>query len=135
MSRAYTIGQLAAEAGVGVETVRYYQRRNLMPEPARPLGAARRYSEADVERLRFIKRAQVMGFTLAEIDDLLLLRARRSCRATRDLATAKLKVVDVRLRELRQLREELTHLLAKCDLNMDDTSCPIMECLDSHVRS
>ena len=88
MSRTYTIGQLAAEAGVNVETVRYYQRRKLMPEPARPQGGTRRYNETDAERLRFIKRAQVMGFALVDVESLLSLRTRRSCQKTRDLAAS-----------------------------------------------
>jgi MerR family mercuric resistance operon transcriptional regulator len=65
MSQSYTIGRLAAAAGVHVETIRYYQRSKLVPEPARPAGGVRRYTESDAERLRFIKRAQMMGFTLA----------------------------------------------------------------------
>ena len=86
MPHALTIGRLAEAADVHVETVRYYQRRGLLAEPARPPGTVRRYSDADIERLRFIKRAQVMGFTLAEIESLLRMRQRPSCRATRSLA-------------------------------------------------
>ena len=131
MARAYTIGQLAAAAGVNVETVRYYQRRKLMPEPERPPRGTRRYTDTDAQRLRFIKRAQVMGFVLAEIEGLLSVWARRSCRTTRDLAAAKLELVDARIRELRRLRKELADLVTQCDLNPDDASCPIMERLAS----
>jgi MerR family mercuric resistance operon transcriptional regulator len=122
-----TIGALAAAAGVHVETVRYYQRRGLITEPVRPRGGVRRYSAGDADRLRFIKRAQAMGFALTEIQNLLKLRTRRSCRATRDLARAKLNVVNARIRELRQLRKELVLLIAHCDSNTEDTRCPLMD--------
>lgn len=131
MSRTYTIGQLAAEAGVNVETVRYYQRRKLMPEPARPPGGTRRYDETDAERLRFIKRAQVMGFALVDVESLLTLRARRSCQKTRDLAASKLELVDSQIRELRRLRKELAQLVATCDRNVDEAACPIIDRLTS----
>ena len=127
MSQSYTIASLADAAGVNLETVRYYQRRGLMPEPARPLGGIRRYGEAEVERLRFIKRAQVVGFTLAEIQSLLNLRTRQSCSATRELAAARLRLVDARIRELRHLRKELAHWVADCDANREDSACPVIE--------
>jgi len=125
--QSYTIAGLAAAAGVHVETIRYYQRRKLIPTPVPPVGGIRRYREADVEQLRFIKRAQAMGFTLHEIENLLTLRVRRSCRATRDLAAAKLALVDERIRELRHLRADLADLIAGCDANQEDTSCPVIE--------
>jgi MerR family transcriptional regulator, mercuric resistance operon regulatory protein len=122
-----TIGALAAAAGVHVETVRYYQRRGLITEPARPPGGVRRYTADDADRLRFIKRAQAMGFALAEIENLLKLRARRSCRATRELAQAKLNLVTARIRQLRLLRKELVILMADCDTNTEDARCPFMD--------
>lgn len=127
MPQSYTIARLAAAAGVHVETIRYYQRRKLVPEPMRPIGGVRRYTEGDAERLRFIKRAQTMGFTLAEVESLLKLRARRSCRATRAVAATKLEIVDDRIRELRQLRKELATLIASCDANAEDSTCPVIE--------
>lgn len=127
MPRSYTIARLAAAAGVHVETVRYYQRRKLIAEPARPIGGVRRYTEADAARLRFIKRAQGMGFTLAEITNLLRLRNGGSCHATRELAAAKLQIIDERIRELRQLHNELAGLIVDCDSNLEETSCPVIE--------
>ncbi|MGH8132286.1 MAG: MerR family DNA-binding protein, partial [Steroidobacteraceae bacterium] len=127
MPRPYTIAGVAAAAGVHVETVRYYQRLRLVPEPPRPLGGVRRYAEADADRLRFIKRAQAMGFALAEIDSLLALQKRRSCHATRKLAASKLELVDARIRELRDLRKELAGLIAACDANAEDDRCPVIE--------
>ncbi len=126
MSQTCTIGGLAAAAGVHVETVRYYQRRGLISEPRRVRGSVRRYSEADAERLRFIRRAQSVGFTLAEIQTLLALRAHTSCHATRDLAASKLRFVDARLRELRHLRKELARWVADCDANIDESNCPML---------
>lgn len=127
MQQGYTIGQLAFEAGVNVETIRYYQRRKLFPKPKRALGRMRRYGNSEVVRLRFIKCAQRLGFTLREIDDLLELLEPMSCSKTRTIAAAKLEQVDERIRELQALREEFTELIAKCDANRDESRCPIME--------
>lgn len=126
-TQTFTIAGLANAAAVNVETVRYYQRRGLMPEPTRPAGGVRRYARADAERLRFIKRAQAMGFTLEEIKNLLSLRVRRSCRATRELAAAKLDLVAARIEELRQLRNELAEMVAACDANAEESCCPMIE--------
>lgn len=131
MPRSYTIARLAAAAGVHVETVRYYQRRRLVPEPPRPAGGIRRYTEDDAGRLRFIKRAQATGFTLNEIAQLLTLRIHGSCRSTRALAAAKLDVVDRRIGEMRRLRRELADLVAGCDANAQETACPIFDRLAS----
>ena len=125
MEQSYSIGQLAAEAGVNVETIRYYQRRRLFPK--RALGRTRRYSGAEVVRLRFIKCAQRLGFTLREIDELLELLETMSCSKTRTIAAAKLQQVDERIRELQSLRAEFTGLLAACDSNADESRCPIIE--------
>ena len=83
MNPNQTIGQLATAAGVNVETVRYYQRRKLIAEPKRPAGRTRRYSGADAQRLRFIKSAQRLGFSLSEVKDLISLLAPMSCSKTR----------------------------------------------------
>lgn len=122
-----TISQLATAAAVNIETVRYYQRRGLLREPTRPPGGVRRYAGADVEQLRFIKRAQAMGFTLEEIRNLLKLRTQDACHATRVLATEKLRLMDANIRELRHLRTELAQLVAACDANVDESHCPVIE--------
>lgn len=127
MTQSFTIGQLARAAGVNVETVRYYQRLELLPEPLRPPGGTRRYTETDARQLRFIKRAQAMGFALADVQSLLKLGSGKSCRTTRALASAKLEAVDERIRELRGLRKELAKLVAECDENRNETRCPIIE--------
>ena len=131
MPRNYTIARLAGAAGVHVETIRYYQRLKLVYEPPRPVGGIRRYTDADAERLRFIKRAQAMGFTLAEVASLLTLQEKRSCHATRELAAAKLRLIDARIHEMRGLRRELAGLVADCDANTQDTKCPVIQRLAS----
>ena len=125
--QSLTIGQLAAEVGVNVETIRYYQRRNLFPSPKRLPGRTRRYGGDAVMRLRFIKCAQRLGFTLREVDDLLELLEPMSCSKTRKIAAEKLQQVDERIRELQNLRKEFTQLLAACDANADESRCPIIE--------
>ena len=127
MSRGYTIGQLATEAGVSVETVRYYQRRKLIAEPKRPPGRVRRYGGADAQRLHFIKDAQRLGFSLSEVNELLQLLGPMSCSKTRKIAAAKLQFVDERIRELKNLRKQFVRLLAACDTNTDESRCPIIE--------
>jgi MerR family mercuric resistance operon transcriptional regulator len=122
-----TIGALAAAAGVNVETIRYYQRRGLVAQPTRPRGGVRHYGQRDAERLRFIKRAQAMGFTLTEIASLLRLQMHPSCHATRELAAAKLQVVDARIGELRRLRREIARLIADCDANIEEAHCPVID--------
>lgn len=98
-----TIGGLAKAAAVHVETVRYYQRRGLLREPARPLNGIRRYAAADVTRLRFIKHAQRSGSTLDEIHALLRLSGRPACKASRSLAAKKLVLIEERMRMLTRL--------------------------------
>lgn len=127
MQPSYTIGQLATEAGVNVETIRYYQRRKLFPQPTRAHGRARRYGSTEVMRLRFIKCAQRLGFTLREIDELLELLEPMSCSKTRNLTAAKLEFLDTRIRALQELRGELSQLLAACETNTDESRCPIIE--------
>ncbi len=127
LDQGYTIGQLATAAGVNVETVRYYQRRKLIAEPKRPPGRTRRYAGADAERLRFIKDAQRLGFSLSEVKELLGLLAPMSCSKTRKIAAAKLTFVDERIRELKELRKHFVRLLAACDDNADESRCPIIE--------
>jgi MerR family mercuric resistance operon transcriptional regulator len=128
--RTFTISRLASEAGVNVETVRYYHRRGLLPQPARPASGVRRYAISDAERLRFIKRAQAMGFTLEEIKSLLELRTNRTCHATRALAIGKLEQIEMQIENLRRLRDELAGLVEACNTNSDDRACPVIQRLD-----
>jgi MerR family mercuric resistance operon transcriptional regulator len=124
-----TIGRLADEAGVNVETIRYYQRRGLMPEPDKPSQGHRRYGGDSVKRVRFIKRAQVLGFTLDEIGSLLALDEARACAKTRGLAAHKLQVIEDKLADLKAMRKALMALLRQCDTGMTTGNCPIIHTL------
>jgi len=117
---------LAKAANVNVETVRYYQRRGLLREPARPLNGIRRYGVAEVSRLRFIKHAQQSGFTLDEVQALLRLSGRPACGASRTLAATKLAAIEEKMRMLSRLRRELRAWVAACDANSGD-NCPALE--------
>jgi len=124
--RNLTIGAVAKACGVGVETVRYYQRRGLLAEPDRPTGGVRRYGADSVVRLRFIRRAQDVGFTLDEVKTLLKLGETPNCRGARTLAAQKLEVVKGRLRDLERVRRALTELIGRCDAGRE-RRCPIIE--------
>jgi MerR family mercuric resistance operon transcriptional regulator len=124
-----TIGRLADGAGVNVETIRYYQRRGLMREPDRPAHGHRHYDADAIKRVRFIKRAQVLGFTLEEIAGLLELDAARACTETRELATHKLHGIESKLADLRAMRKALTALLRQCDGGAAEGACPIIHAL------
>ena len=129
MTTELTIGRLADEAGVNVETIRYYQRRGLMAEPDRPMSGHRRYDEDAIKRVRFIKRAQVLGFTLDEVGSLLELDEACACAETRDLATHKLQVIDEKLTDLKAMRKALQALLRQCDAGATGGNCPIIHAL------
>ena len=125
-----TIARLAKAAGVGVETVRYYQRRGLMPVPRPDQGAFRHYDETHLKRLVFIRRAQAAGFILDEIGELLELDRSGDRRRVRELARARLKDLDTRLNDLRAAQSGLKRLLRSCE-GSDSGPCPIIEAFDS----
>ena len=120
----FTIGKLAAAGGVGVETIRFYQRKGLLSTPKRSEGV-RRYGPDDVRRLRFIKQAQMAGFTLEEIRELLALDAGDNRSAARDLAKNRLEQLDKRIAELRRAQEALQGLIAECAEGKTGP-CPIL---------
>jgi MerR family transcriptional regulator, mercuric resistance operon regulatory protein len=126
----FTIAKLAQAGGVGVETVRYYQRRGLLPTPAKSggpgvNGGARRYGEADLGRLRFIRSAQAAGFTLSEIAELIALDATDDRARARELAQARVKALDARIAELERARRSLQRLAHKCAAPTEGP-CPIL---------
>lgn len=129
MSAAMTIGQVAKAAGVNVETIRFYQRLGLLAEPVKPPGGVRRYGGEFVSRLRFVKRAQQLGFSLAEIQRLLDLEDPQSCGKARSLAAEKLELVEARLSDLTRMRDVLKELVARCDLRRGKVACPIIATL------
>ncbi len=131
--REMTIGKAARKAGVGVETIRFYERRGLIEQPPKPLeGGFRVYPDGTVERIRFIRQAQELGFSLREIDELLSLRADPATDAgdVRKRATAKLEEVDRKLAQLERIRAALEELVAACPGQGALRSCSIMEVLE-----
>lgn len=136
MAIGLTIGRLAKSVGVNVQTLRYYERlRLLIPSHRRPSGY-RLYSEDAVRRLRFIKNAQALGFTLREIADLLNLRVTSTARCgdVQRKAQAKLEQVDAKLRELRALAKSLRELIVTCRAGQPTARCPILQTLEKPER-
>jgi MerR family mercuric resistance operon transcriptional regulator len=123
-----TIGQLARAAGVGVETIRFYQREGLLVEPPKPPSGYRRYEPEVVERLHFIQRAKTLGFTLAEIRELLEL-GDGCCDRTQELAEHKLALVHAKQRDLAAMAAALEQALAACAANPDTAACPLIQTL------
>ncbi|MGH8353597.1 MAG: Hg(II)-responsive transcriptional regulator [Pseudomonas sp.] len=130
MSTELTIGKLAEAAGVNVETVRYYQRRGLLDEPAKPLGGQRRYPAEMAKRIRFIKRAQALGFTLSEVGGLLHMDKACACADTRELASRKLTLIEQKMADLGALQKNLVGLVQQCDAGDGRAGCPIIEVLE-----
>ena len=130
--RGLTIGRLARAADVGVETVRYYQQRKLLPVPASQ-GSFRRYDEGLVQRIRFIKRAQELGFALEEIRELLRLNDGTDRRAIRRISSARLDQIEEKLTDLNRMRKVLKHLIAECESAGTSCPCPIIETLSSDL--
>jgi MerR family mercuric resistance operon transcriptional regulator len=129
---ATTIGQVARQAGVGVETVRFYERKGLIAQPKSPRAGYRHYPDDVVARIRFIRHAKDLGFTLSEIGDLLSLRARprSSCAAVKIRAEEKIADIDERIRRLRRIRTTLKKLADACQNRETSAECPILEALE-----
>jgi MerR family transcriptional regulator, mercuric resistance operon regulatory protein len=134
MMERYTIGTLAREAGLNVETIRYYQRRGLVPAPPKPLGGIRRYAPEHARRLRFIKQAQQLGFSLEEVAELLSLEDGLHCHEVEELAGQKLSAVRKRITQLRTIEVLLTDLVGKCHGNKGKLRCPLISSLESQAR-
>lgn len=124
-----TIGHLAAAAGVNVETVRYYQRRGLLPVPQRAPGTIGRYSTTALTRLHFIKRSQRLGFSLDDVQALLSLDDGQACAAARRIGEHKLAEVRQRIQSLRALEEALQSLVAQCSTTKRKVRCPLISTL------
>ena len=130
-----TIGRLAEDTGVHLETIRYYQRLGLMPTPPRPRGSVRRYGQDAAGRLRFIKRAQGLGFSLDEVKLLLDLSVGEHCVETRSLAARKLRIVEDKISELHHIEAALRKLIRACGTGRKGHGCPIIENLSSKRRT
>ena len=127
-AHSVTIGKLAAAGGVGVETIRFYQRKGLLEQPTRE-GGIRRYGNDDLRRLRFIRRAQAAGFTLEEIRELLDLDASGDRARARELANERVTALDARIAELQRARDALKRLARECG-SVGSGPCPILKAFD-----
>jgi MerR family mercuric resistance operon transcriptional regulator len=124
-----TIGEFAKAAGVNVETIRFYQRKGLLPEPEKPYGSIRRYGETDVIRVRFVKSAQRLGFSLDGIIDLLKLEDGTHCEEASFLAEEKLRDVQEKLATLMHMESVLSELVGACHTRQGNVSCPLISSL------
>lgn len=127
-----TIGQLAKNAGVNIETIRYYERRGLIPEPPRRESGYRQYTPEFVTRIQFIKRAQELGFSLNEIAELLALRvdSETACSEVRQHAEVKIANIEGKIQTLQQMKQALKALVVVCNENGTTSECPILEALE-----
>lgn len=128
-----TISALARAGDVGVETVRFYQRRGLLDAPVRPEGGVRRYGEGDVRRLRFIRAAQAAGFTLEQIGELLRLDAGQDRARARELAASQIAALDRRIAELEKARAALSRLARACHAS-EEGPCPIIGAFEQKAQ-
>jgi len=130
--KTLTIGQVAREAGVGVETVRFYEREGLIEEPSRRASGYRQFDEAVVDRLRFIREAKELGFTLNEIKELLSLKLdpASSCADVKGRAEVKIADIEEKIRTLQRMKRALVKLTKACSGDGPTGACPILESLD-----
>lgn len=129
MASGITIGKVASDVGVNVETIRYYQRVGLLATPTKEQGGLRYYDNASIANLRFIKRAQHLGFSLNEIKGLMVLNRPGCCTQTHDAAVVKLALVEERIRDLREMRGTLKTLIEECEAGKSPVTCPIIDLL------
>jgi len=126
MEKKITIGKAATASNVSIETIRYYQRRQLIQEPPKPLDGYRHYPDETISQIKFIKRAQSIGFSLKEIETLLEL-GNQQCSETRDLASSKLVLVKNKIKDLRSIERTLKDLITHCELSDNDEYCPLID--------
>jgi MerR family mercuric resistance operon transcriptional regulator len=124
-----TIAKAAEAAAVGVETIRYYERRGLIAQPTTRVGSYRTYDSKHVARIRFIKRAQELGFTLEEIESLLTLEDGTDRRSIRAIAAGRLEEIRDRIADLKRMEKALSHVLHKCEAEAGRPRCPIIEAI------
>ena len=131
MRAEFRIGEVAAKSGVSIDTLRYYEKRGLLPAAPRTASGYRMYSPEIVERVLFIKQAQELGFMLDEISTLLTTNGISDCLKLHDLLDAKLTELDARMRSMVEFREKLTRFLAECEVELkkhpDSAECPVVD--------
>ena len=130
-----TIGKLAQQAGVNIDTIRYYERSGLLPVPQRRASGYRDYSSDAVARLQFIRRAKLLGFSLEDITELLSLSGRRDVKAVKAAAQARLESVEQKISELQRVRKGLRKLIDACPGHGDLDACPIISALSQGKRA
>jgi MerR family copper efflux transcriptional regulator len=128
----YTIGQVAKRSGVGIETIRFYEREGVIPKPSRTESGYRQYDEETIKRLHFVGRAKELGFSLKEISQLLSLRLtpRSNCSEVRKKAVAKLEEINKKISDLQRMRSTLKEVTDACEESKPILSCPILNCFD-----
>lgn len=134
-SKTLTAGLLAHTVGVNVETIRFYQRKGLMALPERARGRIRRYTDEDVDRVRFIKASQRLGFSLAEVSELLRLEDGTHCEEARDIAEHKLRDIRKKLADLQCIEMALGKLVARCGSGGNAVKCPLIASLHESSES
>lgn len=132
MTPSLSIGQVARDAGVGIDTVRFYERQGLIAEPPRKRSGYRQYPVETVQRIRFIRRAKELGFTLEEIAELIALRSTsgRSCADVRAHASERIARIEEKVADLEQMKFALSRLVVTCSGRGSTRECPILESLD-----
>ena len=133
MQAHLTIGRIARDAGTGVETIRFYERQGLLAKPARTISGYRSYSPEVIRRLRFIRQAKALGFSLSEIKELLALRVTpgRSCSDVRQHAREKIAEIDRKITSLARMKRALEKLAAACSGKGPASACPILDALET----
>ncbi len=126
-----TIGRVASRAGIGIETIRFYERQALVDAPPRSAAGYRQYPENTIQRLRFIRRAKELGFSLKEIKELLILHGdpQSTCSDIKQRAEKKLDDINGRIHDLKKMRDALELLLADCSSDATSAQCPILQAL------
>ena len=132
-STQLTIGRMAEQAGVGIDTVRFYERRGLLPEPRRTAAGYRLYGEDSINRIRFVRRAKRLGFTLDEIENLLKLQDQGGRKSeVKEITTRKLQQIDAKIADLSRMRTVLKTLATECSGRGNVSSCPIIEAMSGN---
>lgn len=136
MPKPLTIGRIAAQADVHIETIRYYERRGLLPNPPRTESGYRQYNPDSVTRLRFIKKAQGLGFSLEEVQGLLTLRVDKetNCADVRHRAERKATDIETKISALQQMHDALQEMIAACVEGEPSGECPFLETLERHAQ-
>lgn len=131
IQKSFTIGALAKNAGVNLETVRFYQRRGLLAEPDKPFGGVRRYNDSHTQRIQFIKHGKTLGFSLAEIEELLSLEDGQHCCEAQEIALRKLALIRDRIAGLQKMEVALSDLVNRCEENSGSVTCPLIATLQN----